>query len=112
MSVLAVAALTVSFFTQAQPWCATMRVTGYVRPDFGPNARTYDGTSIMTEEPIAAAGFEIPLGSMVVVRDAGIFRVADRGRLGPNHIDIAVWSREEAYALTSHREVCVFPPGF
>jgi 3D (Asp-Asp-Asp) domain-containing protein len=92
------------------PWCYQGRVTGYVRGEG--NAHTYDGTSVYTEEPIAAAGWDIPMGSMVVVEDAGIYRVADRGRLGPGHIDILVSSRTEAYALTSVRNICVFPPGF
>jgi hypothetical protein len=34
------------------------------------------------------------------------FRVADRGRLSPTHIDVAVWTLDEAYALTSTSRVC------
>ena len=95
---------------QQTPWCFRATVTGYVRGEG--NVRTFDGTSVYTDEPIAAASWNIPLGSMVVVEDAGVFRVADRGRLGPGHIDILVDTRAEALALTSTRNVCVFPPGF
>ena len=94
---------------QGEPWCYQGRVTGYVKGEG--NTHTYDGTSVFTDEPIAAAGWDIQLGSMVVVEDLGVYRVADRGRLGPGHIDILVSSRAEAYALTSVRNVCVFPPG-
>jgi hypothetical protein len=94
----------------AQSWCQDARVTGYVRGAHSP--WTYDGTSIFTDEPIAAASWDIPLQSMVAVWGLGPFRVADRGSgLGSGGwIDIAVWSRDEAYALTSVRRVCVTPP--
>jgi 3D (Asp-Asp-Asp) domain-containing protein len=94
-----------------QSWCQDMRITGYSRYEH--SARTYDGTSIFTDEPIAAASWNIPIDSVVVVSEIGSFRVADRGSgLGSTgHIDIAVWSRAEAYALTGLREVCVYPPG-
>jgi len=95
----------------AQSWCSEMRVTGYVRGAHSPY--TFDGTSIYTDEPIAAASWDIPLQSMVAVFGAGTFRVADRGSgLGSaGWVDVAVWSRDEAYALTSVRRVCVTPPG-
>lgn len=92
-------------------WCSDMRVTGYVRTDHG--AHTYDGTPIWTSEPIAAASWDIPLGWYVTVEDVGTFRVADRGGgLGSSGwVDIAVWTRSEAYTLTGVRGVCVYPPG-
>jgi hypothetical protein len=90
-------------------YCRQSFVTGYVRG--AGNPWTYDGTSIWTGEAIAAAGWDIEMGSVLVVDGLGSFRVADRGRLGPGHIDVAVWSRAEAYALTSIRRVCVYPPG-
>jgi len=93
----------------AQTWCAEgATITGYVRSEFSP--RTFDGTSIYTPEPIAAASWSIPIGSYVSVDGLGTYRVADRGMLGPFHIDIAVWDRATAYALTSVRRVCVVPP--
>jgi 3D (Asp-Asp-Asp) domain-containing protein len=91
-------------------YCRQMKLTGYVRTDF--SSRTYDGTSIYTREAIAAASWEIPINSIVHVKDVGSFRVADRGRLGSDGwIDIAVWTRPEAYALTGTRTVCVQLPG-
>jgi hypothetical protein len=36
--------------------------------------------------------------------------VADRGHLAPGQIDVAVWSRAEAYQATGLRQACVSPP--
>lgn len=86
------------------------RSTGYVRGAHSP--WTFDGTSIY-EEGIAAASWDIPLGSTVVIPELGSFRVADRGGgLGSYRwVDIAVWSHAEAYAITSRaRFACVYPP--
>ena len=94
---------------EEQPdYCREAWVTGYVRG--AGNPRTFDGTPITTGEPIAAAHWSVPLGSLVEVEGVGIFRVADRGRLGPGDIDIAVWSRAEAYQLTGTYTVCVWLP--
>lgn len=73
-------------------------ITGYVRGDFaGPTA---DGTPILTDEAIAAGSYNLPLGSYVYAEGLGVYRIADRGYLGRRHLDLAVWSREEAYTLT------------
>jgi 3D (Asp-Asp-Asp) domain-containing protein len=89
-------------------WCADMRITGYVRTDPYMNPMTADGTSIFTAEPIVAASPEIPLGSYVWIEGLGTFRVADRGGgVRWRHIDVAVWSRAEAFDLTGYRTVCV-----
>lgn len=92
-------------------WCQSARITGYSRFDHG--THTYDGTSILTDEPIVAASWNIPIDSMVEIPDLGRFRVADRGSgLGSSGwVDIATWSRAEAYDLTSVRTVCIYPPG-
>jgi 3D (Asp-Asp-Asp) domain-containing protein len=91
-------------------WCQSMQITGYVRTEFSP--WTADGTSVYTDEPIAAASWNVPMGSYVDVAGVGRFRVADRGLLGSSGwIDVAVWSRSEAYSLTGVRTVCVIPPG-
>jgi 3D (Asp-Asp-Asp) domain-containing protein len=72
------------------------------------SAHTYDGTSIWTDEPIAAASWNIPMGSYVEVEGVGTYRVADRGMLGSSGwVDIAVYSHAEALALTDVRTVCV-----
>lgn len=86
-------------------YCFPAQITGYVRGAHSPY--TYDGTSIWTPEPIAAASWSIPIDSTVWVEGLGSFRVADRGMPGPAHIDVAVWSRPEAYAITGVRTVCV-----
>jgi 3D (Asp-Asp-Asp) domain-containing protein len=93
---------------QAAQGCYSGPVTGYVRSDHSP--WTYDGTSIYTAEPIAAAGWNIPLDSRVEVAGVGTFRVADRGHLSHGHVDIAVWTRAEALALTGTYRICVHPP--
>ena len=85
--------------------CESYVITGYVRTEF--SARTYDGTSIYTDEPIVAASWNLPIDTIVEIEELGRFRVADRGHLGPRHIDVAVWSRPEAFALTGDRRVCV-----
>lgn len=96
----------------ASGWCQDgVRVTGYVRGHHSP--WTYDGTSIWTSEPIAAASWNFPLGWMVEVDELGTFRIADRGGgLGSSGwIDVAVSSEAEAFSVTSVRRVCVYPPG-
>jgi hypothetical protein len=94
------------------PWCGPTRITGYVRTEF--SSRTYDGTPIWTEEPIAAASWDVQLGSIAEIEDVGAFRVADRGHLGNGvpmpWVDVAVWTRAEAYALTGVRRVCFRRP--
>lgn len=94
----------------AAPSCYSAFVTGYVRSEYGPY--TYDGTHIMTAEPIAAASWDLPINSMVSVEGLGTYRIADRGLLGSaGWIDVAVWSRAEAYAITGNKVICVTPPG-
>lgn len=97
----------------AASWCGEARVTGYVRSEYGP--ATFDGTPIGTPEPIAAASWDVRLGSMVDIDGVGTYRIADRGMLGNGSprpwVDVAVWSRSEAYALTSIRRVCFRRPG-
>jgi hypothetical protein len=95
--------------TAEAAYCYQGWTTGYVRTEH--SSRTFDGTSIYTDEPIAAAGWDIPIDSVAVVSDIGRFRVADRGRLAPGQIDVAVWTRAEAYSITGTRRVCIYPPG-
>jgi 3D (Asp-Asp-Asp) domain-containing protein len=97
----------------AQQACRSVWVTGYDRTDPA-FQRTYDGTPILTDEPIAAASWDVPLQSVVVIDGLGAYRVADRGGgLGsgrPTHIDLAVWSRAEALALTGTYWACIYGP--
>jgi len=90
-------------------YCYRGWVTGYVRSEH--SSHTFDGTHIATPEPIAAAGWDIPIDAVVEIADVGRFRVADRGRLANGQIDVAVWTRSEAYMLTGTRDICVYAPG-
>ena len=98
--------------TTYSPWCGDAKITGYVRTEF--SLFTYDGTHIYTSEPIVAASWDVVMGSLATIEGLGTFRVADRGRLGNGTpmpwIDVAVWSRSEAYQLTGVRHVCFRKP--
>lgn len=90
-------------------WCGTTRITGYVRTDG--NAHTYDGTHIYTDEHIVAASWDVQLDTLVTIDGLPhVYRVADRGMLGNGYptpwVDVAVWTRSEAYELTGHRFAC------
>jgi 3D (Asp-Asp-Asp) domain-containing protein len=86
------------------------RITGYVRGAYSP--WTYDGTSVWTTEPIAAASRNVPVDSIIQVQGLGQYRVADRGgKLEQRHIDILVNSKADAYSLTGWRPVCVLKLG-
>lgn len=94
------------------PWCGPTRISGYVRTDG--NAHTYDGTPIWTDEKIVAASWDVIIGSIAEIDGLGVYRVADRGMLGNGvphpWLDIAVWQRSEAYALTGMRRACFRKP--
>ena len=94
------------------PWCGNVKLTAYVRTEFSP--WTYDGTDVRTEEKIVAASWDVKMGSLADIDGLGTFRVADRGHLGNGvphtWVDVAVWSRAEAYALTGFRRVCFRRP--
>jgi len=89
--------------------CDLYRITGYASTDFP--GWTADGSTttvgaLAGGQWIAAASWNIPMGAKVEIQDVGTYRVADRGMLGPRHIDVLVPSRADAYALTSDRVVC------
>lgn len=87
---------------QAGP-CETYRITGYVHT----GNLTADGTVTYGNEwQITAASYNLPLGSYVWVEGIGVLRVADRGHLGPRHLDVLVGSVSEAYQLTGYRAAC------
>lgn len=89
--------------------CEAYRVTGYVRGHHSP--WTYDGTSVWTQEAIAAASWNLPIGTVVKVDGLGKYRIADRGSgLGARHIDVLVDNVQTAHELTSVRTVCLVPP--
>jgi 3D (Asp-Asp-Asp) domain-containing protein len=84
--------------------CSSWWMTGYARSDFP--GLTADGTPTWTRENIVAAN-SLALGSYVFVPEWDtIYRVADRGHLGPNHLDFLVDSPADAYQLTGWRTAC------
>lgn len=93
------------------PWCGPTKITGYVRSEF--SGLTFDGTPITTTERIVAASWDVVMGAIALI-DGIAYRVADRGMLGNGTptpwVDVALWSRSEAYAITGIREVCFRKP--
>lgn len=87
------------------------RITGYTR--YGGNAHTFDGTPVSNGEKVVAASWDIPIGTLVRIEGlAPVYRVADRGMLGPRHFDVMVEDVATAYALEAWTEggyarVCV-----
>lgn len=79
------------------------RISGYVRGHH--SDYTFDGTSVWSREPIAACSYNLALGQMIEVEGLGVYRCADRGMLGPRHIDILVDDLPTAYAITGWRLV-------
>ena len=115
MTALLLAGLLALAAPSERPWCGDTRTTGYVRTDYGPHARTYDGTPILTPEPIAAASWDVVLGAIAEIDGVGSFRIADRGGgLGNGTplpwVDVAVWDRATAFSLTGIRRVCFRRP--
>ena len=80
-------------------------LTGYVKGDPHLSNRTADGTSIWSGEWLVAST-TYPFGAVIWIEDLGYFRVADRGDLGPRHLDVLVDSYGQAYQLTGWRQAC------
>jgi len=114
MTVLAIAVLLLADILGGvrAPWCGPTKISGYVRTEF--SGYTYDGTPIWTAEKIVAASWDVRMGSIAEIQGLGVFRVADRGMLGSGDpmpwVDVAVWTRQEAYELTGIRRVCFRRP--
>lgn len=91
-------------------YCETYWVTGYAASDYPgwtADSSTTTVAALNRGEPIAAGSYNLPFGTMVDIDGLGRYRIADRGHLGARHIDVLVWTRAEAYALTGYRTVCV-----
>ena len=92
--------------------CSEFVVTAYAASDYP--GLTADGSTTTVAalnrgERIAAASSWVPFGSYVQVVGVGNFRVADRGYLGPKHLDILMRSRYEALEFGRQtRVVCLF----
>jgi 3D (Asp-Asp-Asp) domain-containing protein len=70
-------------------------------------AKSYSGEAVVPGET-AAAGPNIPLGTEIYVEDLGWRRVNDRGgAIGPNDIDLAVKSREEAIRFGQQQRLVI-----
>lgn len=76
--------------------CADMTVTAYSVEMFP--GTTYDGTPTRGNAGvIAAASWNIPIGTYVTVEGLGTYRVADRGMLGSSGwIDVLMQTTQEA----------------
>jgi 3D (Asp-Asp-Asp) domain-containing protein len=84
--------------------CQSMHLTGYLETGYP----TADGTSTRGNAwTLAAAHYSVPFDTIATVEGVGVFRVADRGQLGPLDLDILVSTAEEAYALTGEYRVCL-----
>jgi 3D (Asp-Asp-Asp) domain-containing protein len=94
--------------TQACEWYT---ITAYAVEQFP--GRTADGTPTPGNAGrIAAASPNLPFGTYVAIEGVGVFRIADRGLLGPRHIDILLQTVQEARQFGRQtRWVCpVTPP--
>lgn len=79
----------------AQAGCSSAVITAYSVEQYP--GRTVDGTPTRGNAGvIAAASYNYALGTIITVDGLGTYRVADRGRLGANHIDVLMQTTREA----------------
>jgi 3D (Asp-Asp-Asp) domain-containing protein len=104
-------ALLLTASATAEAGCESYTITAYAASEY-PGV-TADGSTttwgaLNRGEQIAAASYNLPFDASVWVEGLGAARVADRGRLGPRHIDWLVPTRGEALEIgRSVRTVCV-----
>lgn len=86
--------------------CQLAVVTAYASADYP--GTTADGTPTRGNEgAIAAGGSNYTMGSYVSVEGLGSYRIADRGRLAANQIDVLMVSHAEAMQWgRQQRRVC------
>lgn len=73
----------------------------------GDPSQTYSGEKVVPGET-AAAGPNIPLGTRIYVEGLGWRRVNDRGgAIGPNDIDLAVATKEEAIGFGQQQRLVI-----
>ena len=78
------------------------------RDYYGDPSLTASGEKLVPGET-AAAGPNIPFGTRIYVEDVGWFTVNDRGRgVGPNDIDLAMPTTEEAIQFGKQRRLVIF----
>lgn len=69
---------------------------------------TYSGEELVPGET-AAAGPNVPFGTRIYVEGIGWYTVQDRGSgIGPNDIDLAVASRDEAIEFGKQQRLVIF----
>ncbi|NLA27293.1 MAG: hypothetical protein GX878_07860 [Firmicutes bacterium] len=74
----------------------------------GDPSMSYSGEEVVPGET-AAAGPNIPLGTKIYVEGLGWRRVNDRGgAIGPNDIDLAVTTKEEAIRFGLQQRLVIF----
>ncbi len=90
----------------AQSGCSATTITAYSVEQYP--GTTTDGTRTPGQAgAIVAASYNYPLGSYVTIENMGTYRVADRGRLGANHIDVLMNLTSEALRFGRQtRTVC------
>jgi 3D (Asp-Asp-Asp) domain-containing protein len=91
---------------EAQTGCSSAVITAYSVEQYP--GRTADGTPTPGNAGvIAAASYNYALGTIVTVEGLGTYRVADRGHLGTNHIDVLMQTTREALQFGRQiRTVC------
>lgn len=73
----------------------------------GDPSRSYSGEKVVPGET-AAAGQNIPIGTRIYVEGLGWRRVNDRGgAIGPNDIDLAVATKEEAVKFGQQQRLVI-----
>ena len=96
----------------AEQVCEPYVITAYAASDYP--GWTADGSTTTVAalnrgENIAAASYNVPFGAYVQVLGVGVYRVADRGHLGPRHIDVLMRTRGEAIEFGRQiRTVCSY----
>ncbi len=79
----------------AQQTCSSAVITAYSVEQYP--GTTADGTRTPGNAGvIAAASHNYALGTYITVEGLGTYRVADRGHLGANHIDVLMQTTREA----------------
>jgi 3D (Asp-Asp-Asp) domain-containing protein len=90
----------------AQASCSMATITAYSVEQYP--GRTADGTPTPGNAGvIAAASYNYALGTIITVEGLGTYRVADRGHLGANHVDVLMQTTREALQWgRQQRQVC------
>ncbi len=90
----------------AQAGCSQTTITAYSVEQYP--GTTTDGTRTPGNAGvIAAASYNYALGAFITVEGLGTYRVADRGHLGANHVDVLMQTTREALQFGRQtRTVC------